>query len=58
MQYYTDTNITCVIRAIGCLQTITALPQLCNISWVSAEISAVKHNAFLPLKYFLNVEAF
>ena len=28
-----------VIGAFGCLQTNTALPQLCNISRVSAEIS-------------------
>ena len=32
------------IGAIGCLQTNTAMPQLCDISWATAETSC----GFLP----------
>ena len=37
------------IGAFGCLQTNTALPQLCNISWVSAETSSRKAQCIFAL---------
>ena len=37
------------IGAFGCLQTNTALPQLCNISWVSAETSSHKAQCIFAL---------
>ena len=43
------------IGTVGCLQTNTALPLLCNISWVSAEISWRKRNAFLPYFTLLKI---
>ena len=36
------------IGAFGCLQTNTALSQLCNISWVSAETSRRRAQCILP----------
>ena len=39
------------IGTVGCLQTNAALPQLCNISWVSPEISWLKAQCIFALLY-------
>ena len=49
------------IGANGCLQTNTALSQLCNILWVSAETSGRKAQCIFALLYtakilFPNIE--
>ena len=41
----------CPITAVGCLQTNTALPQLCNISWMSAETSCRLAQCIFVLLY-------
>ena len=48
-QYSTDPSVEVGIGAFGCVQTNTALPQLCNISWVSAETSQRKAQCIFAL---------